>query len=305
MSEKVDIILEMIVNLNQNNQKELMSRLPATMQNLNNSNASKTINNTISNLNAVSSCPYCTSSAIQHHANFHNRMRYRCISCLKTFTKLTGSSISKTRYPEKWQSFIACMVDGLSVAKTAATIGVSIPTAFSWRHKLLKQCEKAGLKLAGIIEADETFFLFSEKGSKDVSAKRKPRKRGGKAKKSGISNEQIPVIVGCDRNGNVIIGVAGTGRISLSDIELTLNEFMARDSTLCTDGHASFKAYAKAYQLNYIGLNISKGKRVVKDIYHIQNVNNFHSRLKQWMMRFNGVSTKYLQNYMNWFALLE
>ena len=198
------------------------------------------------------------------------------------------------------------MVDGLSVAKTAATIGVSIPTAFSWRHKLLKQCEKeAGLKLAGIIEADETFFLFSEKGSKDVSAKRKPRKRGGKAKKSGISNEQIPVIVGCDRNGNVIIGVAGTGRISLSDIELTLNEFMARDSTLCTDGHASFKAYAKAYQLNYIGLNISKGKRVVKDIYHIQNVNNFHSRLKQWMMRFNGVSTKYLQNYMNWFALLE
>ena len=122
MSEKVDIILEMIVNLNQNNQKELMSRLPATMQNLNNSNASKTINNTISNLNAVSSCPYCTSSAIQHHANFHNRMRYRCISCLKIFTKLTGSSISKTRYPEKWQSFIACMVDGLSVAKTAATI---------------------------------------------------------------------------------------------------------------------------------------------------------------------------------------
>jgi transposase-like protein len=306
MSEKVGIILEMIVNLNQNDQKELMSRLAEIMQSLNSSCGSKITQNSISNLNAVIACPYCTSSAIQNHANFNNRMRYKCMSCLKTFTKLTGSSISKTRYPEKWQSFIGCMVDGLSVARTAVKVGVSIPTAFSWRHKLLKQYEKeAGLTLAGIIEADETFFLFSEKGSKGVSAKRKPRKRGGKAKKSGISNEQIPVIVGCDRNGNVIIGVAGAGRISLADIELTLNEFMAGNSTLCTDGHASFKAYAKAYQLNYIGLNISKGRRVVEDIYHIQNVNNFHSRLKQWMMRFNGVSTKYLQNYMNWFALLE
>jgi hypothetical protein len=44
---------------------------------------------------------------------------------------------------------------------------------------------------------------------------------------------------------------------------------------------------------------------VVKKIYHIQNVHNFQARLKQWMRRFNGVSTKYLQHYMNWFALLE
>ena len=37
----------------------------------------------------------------------------------------------------------------------------------------------------------------------------------------------------------------------------------------------------------------------------IQNVNNYHSRLKGWMQRFNGVSTKYLAHYLNWFQFLD
>ena len=31
------------------------------------------------------------------------------------------------------------------------------------------------------------------------------------------------------------------------------------------------------------------------------NINNFHSKLKQFMSRFNGVATKYLDNYVNYF----
>ena len=42
----------------------------------------------------------------------------------------------------------------------------------------------------------------------------------------------------------------------------------------------------------------SDGKQRVKVIYHIQNVSSYHSRLKRWMNRFNGVVTKYLQNYL-------
>ena len=39
--------------------------------------------------------------------------------------------------------------------------------------------------------------------------------------------------------------------------------------------------------------------------HHIQNVNNYHRRLKGWMQRFNGVATKYLNNYLTWFQVLE
>ena len=38
---------------------------------------------------------------------------------------------------------------------------------------------------------------------------------------------------------------------------------------------------------------------------HINNVNAYHSRLKQWLNRFNGVATKNLPNYLGWRRALE
>ena len=35
---------------------------------------------------------------------------------------------------------------------------------------------------------------------------------------------------------------------------------------------------------------------------HLQHVNNTHSQLRAFLLPFNGVSSKYLQNYLNWFA---
>jgi hypothetical protein len=34
-------------------------------------------------------------------------------------------------------------------------------------------------------------------------------------------------------------------------------------------------------------------------------VNAYHSRLKQWLARFNGVATKNLPNYIGWWRALE
>jgi hypothetical protein len=38
---------------------------------------------------------------------------------------------------------------------------------------------------------------------------------------------------------------------------------------------------------------------------HINNVNAYHSRLKQWLNRFNGAATKNLPNYLGWRRALE
>ena len=40
-------------------------------------------------------------------------------------------------------------------------------------------------------------------------------------------------------------------------------------------------------------------------LYHIQNVNGLHSRLNQWIDRFKGVATKYLDNYLAWFLFVD
>jgi transposase-like protein len=42
-----------------------------------------------------------------------------------------------------------------------------------------------------------------------------------------------------------------------------------------------------------------KGKRT------IQNVNNYMSRFRTWMVRFHGVGTAYLANYLGWMRMME
>lgn len=251
-------------------------------------------------------CPSCKSEKIRPYGWWRGRQRFWCRRCSRVFNELSSSPLSGTRHPGKWREFVECMVEGVSVRQTATRLDIANSTAFRWRHRLLAKYEKLATSvLDGIVETDETFFLFSEKGDKSVSTRREARRRGGTAKKRGVSEEQVPVIVGCDRQGNVILGVAGTGRIAMADVEAVLTKYIGPEITLCSDAHSSFKSYAKTYNLHYVGLNLSKGQRIVKKKYHIQNVNNVHARLKQWMARFNGVSTKHLQHYMNWFALLE
>lgn len=252
-------------------------------------------------------CPRCASVAVKGHGAYRGRHRYICLACSKTFNDLTDTPLSGIYAPEKMRALASQMASGgVSLRKSADKLGIDLKTAFVWRHKILQGYAVApARKLNGIAEADETFFLCSEKGDKTVCRRRKARARGGKASTSGISHEQVPVIVGCDRHGELIIGVAGRGRISLKDIEEVLGDRVDADVTLCTDSHTSFKAFAKAHRLKYQPVNISKGLRVIKGIYHIQHANSAHMRLKNWMVRFHGVSTKHLDSYMRWFSLME
>ena len=79
---------------------------------------------------------------------------------------------------------------------------------------------------------------------------------------------------------------------------------MSSDNTLCTDAWRAFSTYAKSKGLEHYRFK-SDGTERVKGLYHIQNFNNYHSRLKGWMQRFNGVATKYLDHYLSWFDFLD
>ena len=74
---------------------------------------------------------------------------------------------------------------------------------------------------------------------------------------------------------------------------------------LCSDRHRSYGAFAKANTITHKKFNVSKGLRTVNKVYHVQNVNNMDMRLRKFMDSFNGVATKYLQNYLNWLLVLE
>jgi hypothetical protein len=168
------------------------------------------------------------------------------------------------------------------------------------------------------VEADETFFRESFKGTRTANMPRPSKKRGTKAKKRGLSKEQIPVLVARDRTGKATLSKVIPSR-SAKDIQAVLTGHIASDAVLCSDGYKAYKSVAKN-----LGVDCKvapptpkgtpkptpakKGKKAKKKkplVFHIQNVNGYHKQLHQWMDRFNGVATKYLDNYMGWHRWLE
>lgn len=247
-------------------------------------------------------CPHCACTELHRWGKSCGLQRYRCRCCKHTFNALTCTPLAGLRHKEKWLDYGLAMVQGLSIRKAAASCGIAKNTSFKWRHRFLRvPARQQPPQMSGIAEADETFFLESFKGQRHLP--RAARKRGGKAAKRGTSAEQIPVLVVRDRHGEtadfVLQGV-GVGQI-----EPVLKPLLNRDVLLCTDGAAAYKLVAQHAGIAHRPVNVAAGQRVVGGIYHIQNVNAYDSRLKQWMAGFHGVATRYLENYLGWHRMLD
>lgn len=249
-------------------------------------------------------CPYCKSENFIGYGKYRDGKRYKCKICNRTFTDLTGTSVSHIHKKNKWGKYLECMANGMSLRETAKEAEISYRTAFLWRHKILGSFQGIGCsKLEGIVESDETFFLFSEKGNLGIED-RLPRRRGGKASKAGINDEHVAVIVASDRKDNMVIEVAGRSRISSQKIEESIGKWIPDDiAAMCSDAHSGYRKFANDRGFKHYSINASKGQHVKEKVYHIQNVNNIHSLMKGWIKKFNGVASKYLQNYMNWFRI--
>ena len=249
-------------------------------------------------------CPHCQETKISANGKSKGVQRYICKGCSKNFSETTGKFWFGLKKKDKIHSYMYCLLSGYSIRKSAEEIGISIQTSFDWRHKLLTSFGSVSAKeFVGITESDDLFFPYSEKG--DRSLNRPARQRGKKATKAGVSNEKVAVVATCDRSGNKDFKVVTTGRIRKQDLDNALKGKLDRVEVLCTDSHRSYTSFAKKSEFTHKKFNASKGQRSVEKIYHVQNVNNMDMRLRKFMDSFNGVATKYLQNYLNWFLVLE
>jgi transposase-like protein len=251
-------------------------------------------------------CPRCQAKDVYRYGRYKERQRYRCKICKRTYNDLTHSPLSGTWYLDRMLMFFEMLVEGRGKTRMecAQRLQISLTTAFYWRHKILSSLRANDFEcLSGIVGADETTFLESEKGSSGITHRR-PRKRGGKAKKRGLSAEQVTVVVGVDRKEQAVTMVAGKGQATAKQLDKLLGNLIDPDAEVCTDAAKNFAAFAQAKGLKHQPVNASAGERV-RGIFHIQHANNFHMRLKQWMERFQGVATKYMNNYLYWFYVLE
>jgi transposase-like protein len=247
-------------------------------------------------------CPHCGSTRMVRNGHAHGLQRYKCRGCQRSFNALTGTPLARLRQKGKWLAQAEVVREGLTIKQAAAKLQVAPSTAFRWHHRFLALPKTVHAQmLGGIAEADQTYFLHSMKGQRKIT--RKSRRRGGKAAKRGLSKEQVPVLVARDRAGATADFVLEAD--SKDQVVAALKPILAADAILCTDASGMLAAAAKEIGIAHRPVNVSAGQRVVAGVYHIQNVNAYDSRLKNWMRRFHGVATKYLDSYLGWFRTLD
>ena len=247
-------------------------------------------------------CPSCEHSHVVKNGKSKTGMQhYICRECGKAFSASTNTILQNSGKPlHIWKKYVECMATGMPLRQTAELCSITLPTAFVWRHKILDAIAKFLEKetLEGKIEADETFFALSYKGNHSKSAfsmPRKPHKRGNSVHKKGLSKEQV--CVPCAISGQQALGkVACLGTASTAALKYTLNNRLATGSILATDGKPG---YAVIAQENNVELHSSTVKGFV------QHINNYHSKLKNFIVGLHGVATKYLNNYIVWNTMIH
>ena len=139
-------------------QKKLVDQLIANLSNENSINSVISLRESQLTKSGIK-CPYCESSSIVGYGIQKKRKRYKCKSCKRTFSPITGTAVHRIHKKSLLNEYVFHMLSGLSLRKIAEELGICLKTAFDWRHKILNAINNGfPPKIDGLIEADETFF---------------------------------------------------------------------------------------------------------------------------------------------------
>ncbi len=264
------------------------------------------------------SCCRCSSERIIKYGKDKNwKQRYKCKDCNSIFYENSYTVTSKSKHsPDVWRRFIELLLSRASLKKCSEICNISVQTAFVWRHKILNvlQKDQDGRVLGGIIETDETYIGISYKGnhknSRNFTMPRKAYHRG--SDNSAQIGSQACVMCAIERNGQTYGEVLGKGQPTIAMLLHAFDSRIMEDSVVIADKARGIKNYFCKREnielvqlLAHINPKSTSSPPEIKGALHIQNVNNLHYRFKKHLEPYCGVSTKYLNHYLNLFIWIE
>lgn len=250
------------------------------------------------------SCPKCRSFNIKKNGKYKERQLYKCKECNKKFNELTNTPFHHTRLNYKQvETAYECLVDKLPIRTSANKIGVSTKTAFTLRFKLISCLKtiKNNEDLKGDVELDEYYLAVNLKGTRPENMPRisKSRKKHGTGK-SGISKHTVCITSGVDEHDHMLFKVAGSSNVTSDMIRKTIAPKIKDSTKIITDCKSSYESVAKE---NHWNLKQVKSKCYKDDEgNNLANINSLHAELTLFLSNFRGVSTKHLQEYLDWFV---
>ncbi len=251
------------------------------------------------------SCERCGSYHILKNGKTKQGVqKYICKDCKKTLSNTTGKIIHYSKHAySKWRDFVECTLNQLSLKKIVEKLDISKTTAFYWRQKLHKAISKyiKMCSLSGEVQSDATYVDINLKGTKTKNMPRKSKIRP-KANFKGISKEKVCIVSAIDENDNMVFQIAGVGRESIKHYGVIKHHF-ANVDLLITDQAWGYTSFAK--QLNCKLIQIPHTSYVTDDGYSIASLNETHSKLKTFLKKYQGVSIRHLQGYLDLYVLIR
>ena len=246
-------------------------------------------------------CGHCGSEAFSRWGVATGMKRYMCNACERTFNALTGTPLAHLQKREKWLEYARAIVDGLSLRKAAKRVGVHLETSFRWRHRFLATTKGAkATAVTGIVKGRDLHPQIGE----GVQAAGWPRPE--KARRQGQEGA-------LHRGARLRPDRArpqrchhrpDAPRSAGSHVRCLPRTNRCQGCGLVSDGRDAYGAFAHAENILHIPIITSRGEHAYKD-FHIQNVNAYTSRLKDWMRTFKGVASWYLPSYLGWRRAIE
>jgi len=242
-------------------------------------------------------CPRCRCEYVTKAGVHNGRQVYKCKNCKYQFRETAKSLVYHLHKYPLILDYLKCMLEGKSLRACAREVGISLPTSFRWRHKILSAIQglEGGINFSGITEADELLMQYSEKGRRYKSPEEKEQ-----AMKTVHPN--VAVLVMTDREGNLLFKYTGENKVQNSQIKEELKRRVSENNLICFKPNDEFKqAVMESLSKKVIVRRKTKGLAIYSVNVAEKKITNF----LVWMMRFRGVATKYLQNYLMWFVVIN
>lgn len=244
-------------------------------------------------------CPDDNSHRIKKNGHKDGTQRYWCHDCKKSFS-ITYDSIVKSSHLNYFQlkKLLQCMYDYKPLTEIALEVNISETSAFELEIKIfdaLNQMYNNKL-LKGVVQVDEKYVRISFKGMPRDKILRPSRYDGHSDLTSGISADQVCIIVAIDEHDNLIIEVVGNGNASKSMISQVLKNKIEINSIIVTDSKNSYVSFVNENNLKLIQIPSGQHK---KDGYTINEVNEIMTEISNYLFRKRGISSRHLQHHMN------
>lgn len=252
-------------------------------------------------------CPRCGSPRfVRKGRDADGSQRWLCRGCGRTFSRKTGGVLALSKLPaDAWMEFARCMADALPLRETARRVGVSLYTAWFMRMRV---CEVMASRTPdprpSTFHVDETLVRGSMSGNLGRSASLElPRERhrngqDGRRGKRGRSRDLVVVECGVSELGDCFLDAVALGAARAGELRQGLERRVPAGSVVVTDGNPGYNLPGAPWEHRVAGKGDPSAASVAM-------VDALHSRLRDFLRPFHGVSTRRLQRYLDWFRWVE